>query len=430
MAGLAMAAALVSAMYAQAPSLGLPERGAVSQRQQADAALEARDYERAARLLTALAVANPKDVRVLFDLGSAQDALDQSSAAETSYRAAIAIDAKYLEPHVALGLLLARGGRMDAARDELAAVKTVASDDKPLQARAYRALARIDEKMRPVAARDELLEALKLTPETPEDILLGAELAEAANNGSGAAEQAYRRYLATVPNDPTATAALAHLLVKNLHAADAETLLVEALKVHPENTEMTVQLASIYAHRGEQAKAIPLLETLHAAAPLDANLGQLLARLYLDAGDYAKAEPMLQALAAANPHDPTLVDDRARALFHLKRFAEAQQILARIVANPTGFQSPADLGNAAGDLAFAASSNGDPETALRAIEVRATVSPTSAAVLFLTAISHDKLHHVKLAVEAYKAFLVASKGSNPDEEFEARHRLIALEHMK
>jgi len=117
-------------------------------------------------------------------------------------------------------------------------------------------------------------------------------------------------------------------------------------------------------------------------------------------------------------------------LLHLKRAAEAQQILSRIVAQPGLFPTPADLGNAAGDLAFAASSNNDPTGTLQALEVRAKVLPTSAAVLFLTAISHDKLHHFKSAVEAYKQFLEASKGSNPDEEFEARHRIIALAPMK
>ena len=58
------------------------------------------------------------------------------------------------------------------------------SQDKLLQARAFRALARIDSKARPADARDELLAALKLSAETPEDTLLSAELAQAAGNGA------------------------------------------------------------------------------------------------------------------------------------------------------------------------------------------------------------------------------------------------------
>jgi predicted Zn-dependent protease len=295
---------------------------------------------------------------------------------------------------------------------------------------AYRALARIDEKTRPGEARDELLEALKITPETPEDTLLTAELAEAATNGAKAAEGAYRRVLATTPNDPAATSELAHLLAKELHADEAEDLLAKALKAHPNDPALTVQLASLYAGENKTDLAIPLVQRLHELNPVETNVSRLLANLYLDTKDYANAEPLLATLSAQNPRDATLVDDRARALIHLKRFAEAQQILARVVAQPGLFPTPSDLGNAAGDLAFAASSNNDPAGALQALQVRATVLPTSAPVLFLTAISHDKLHHFKQAVEAYKQFLDASKGSNPDEEFEARHRIIALAPLK
>ena len=397
---------------------------------EANAAIEAGNYDRALKLLTPLAAESPKDAHILYALASAQDALDQTSPAETSYRATIADDPTFLDPHVALGLLLARNDRMTDARAEFIAATLLAGGDVALKARAYRALARIDQKTRPVDARNELLEALKLTPETPEDTLLGAELAESATNGGSAAEAAYRRVLSRTPNDPSATSELAHLLAKELRATEAEEILTMALKAHPDDPTLTVQLATLFASQHKTDLALPLVQRLNEAKPGDENIGRLLANLYLDTRDYASAEPLLATLSQQNPRDTTLIDDRARALLHLKRFPEAQQILARIVAQPRLFPTPADLGNAAGDLAFAASSNNDPETTLQALAVRATVLPTSAPVLFLTAISHDKLHHFKLAVEAYKQFLEASKGSNPDEEFEARHRIIALAPMK
>ena len=405
---------------------------------EANAALEAHDYEKALWLLTPLAAASPNDATILYDLASVQDALDQASPAEHTYHAAIAADPKQIAPHVALGLMLARNDRRDEARVEfLAAVALPMPASQQEQSAgagykgvAYRALARIDEKSRPADARDELLEALKLSPETPEDALLGAELAESATNGASAAEAAYRRVLARTPNDPAATSELAHLLVKELHSDEAEDILSNALKAHPNDPALTVQLATLYATQSKTDLALPLVQHLHEVAPSDPNVGRLLANLYLDTKDYANAEPLLATLSTQNPRDPTLVDDRARALIHLKRFADAQQILARVVAQPAMFPTPADLGNAAGDLAFAAASNNDPAAALQALQVRATVLPTSAPVLFLTAISHDKLHHFKQAVEAYKLFLDASKGTNPDEEFEARHRIIALAPLK
>lgn len=400
------------------------------QREQANAALEAHDFERALKLLVPLAEASPKDARLLYDLGSTEDALDQSSAAMGSYRAAIQDDPGYTEPRVALGLLLARMGKFEEARTELLEATRNPQSDLPLRARAYRALARLDAKTRPAEASAELLDALKLSPETPEDTLLTAELAQAAPGNAWAAEAAYRRLLAVRPDDAAAAAALAHLLIAQKRSAEAEPLLARALEAHPGDPALTTQLAALDRTQGKTPEALALVEGLHRTQPQDANVTRLLADLYLDAGADARAEPLLAVLSARNPKDTGVGEDRARALIHLRRFAEAQNVLAPLVAQPALFPNPADLGQMAGELAFVCSENNDPEGTLRALEVRARILPTSAPVLFLTAISHDKLHHVKLAQAAYKEFLAASNGSNPDEEFEAQHRLVALQHMK
>ena len=396
----------------------------------ANTAFEAHDYAQALKLLMPLAAASPKDARLRYDLGSAQDALDQGSAAEASYRAAIATDAAFLEPRVALGLLLARGGRVADARGELVGALTLESEDKALRARAYRALARLDEKTRPADARDELLEALKLSPETREDTLLSAELAQSAGNGQDAAEAAYRRVLAREPNDPEATSALAHLLLRVKRAPEAEALLTKGLAAHPMDVMLTVELAAVYGAEDRPGDAIPLVESLHRATPQNTDVSLLLGRLYLDAREYSQAEPLLGAASRQRPQDGALADEYASALIHLKRSAEAQAVLARAVAQPQLFRSPAALGEAAGHLAFAASQNGQPAEALRALALHDTVLTPSAPTLFLLAISHDKLHQIKLAQQAYRQFLEVSKGTLPDEEFEARHRLITLEHSK
>jgi hypothetical protein len=61
------------------------------------------------------------------------------------------------------------------------------------------------------------------------------------------------------------------------------------------------------------------------------------------------------------------------------------------------------------------------------LKERSTVLPDSASSLFLEATARDSLKQRKEAIVAYKAFLAAAAGKFPDEEFEARHRLIALE---
>src|SRR5207245_506454 len=129
---------------------------------------------------------NPTDAQVLYSLGSAQDALAETPAqaaeAEATYRRAIAAGPNLLEPHLALGLLLARTGRAADAHTELAAAAAIPNGDPNLRARAYRAMARLDQTGNPSGASEELLAALKLSPETPDDILLTGELAQANND--------------------------------------------------------------------------------------------------------------------------------------------------------------------------------------------------------------------------------------------------------
>jgi Tfp pilus assembly protein PilF len=402
-------------------------------RTEANHALEKQDYPRALKLLlNILEQSSPDtpDPHLLYDLAYTQDALDQTSNAEASYRRAIAAGPNLLEPHLGLGLLLARTDLPTEAHAELASAVSLPTDDPALKARAYRALARLDLNSSPDAARDELLLALKLSPETPEDTLMAAELAEAANDPVEA-QHAYRRLLAETPNEPAATAALAHLLSSGPSAnpVEAESLLTAALAVHPGQPTLTAQLATLYADQGKFAQAVPLAEKLHAANPADTNLTRLLAHLYSQSGEPAKADPLYAALLSAHS-DPTLLDDRAAGLIHLHQFAEAEALLKQALANPAAFPNKDDLGMAASHLAFAASSNNDPLTTLRALDIRATVLPQSAPSLFLAATAHDKLHEYKQAADLYTRFIAEANGKFPDEEFEARHRLIAISSRK
>ena len=399
-------------------------------RSQAADAIERGDMPAALKLLTSLDEKEPENAGVLFNLGSAQDALDQPGPAEESYRHAIRLNAAYLEPHLALGLLLARTSHPAEARGELLAATTSDGGSQPaLRARAFRALAELDRTQNPAEAQDALLSALKLSPETPEDALLSASLAEQSGD-LDAAEKAYRRVLAQSPNDPAASAALARLLVHRDKQSEAVTVLETALHASPGEPTLTAQLAALYVRRGDPEQARGLVEPLHAAHPTEPSVTRLYARLLSQAGDYTGSEPLFAALRRQSPGDAELADDDADALIHLKRYAEAEQLLKAAVGSPSAFSSKENLGDAAGHLAFAASQNNDPETVLQAVSLRATVLPQSPAILFLEASARDKLHQTKQAQTLYRQFISVANGQFPDEVWEARHRLIALEHTR
>lgn len=401
-----------------------PRRAQVAQ------ALDRQDFPTALKLLTDLTLENPKDARLLYDRGYTQESMDQIEAAATSYRAAAAADPTFFEPHLALGLLLARAGKMTEAHSELLnAVKLNPSTEPAFKGRAWRALARIDEQDNPALARDELLNALKTSPEQPEDMLMSAELAERLGD-LPAAEAAYRDLLKKQSGDPEATAALAQLLVKTKRSSEAEPLLVAAVANEPKDVALSSELANVYAADGKTDQAVSLIEKLRSTQPNDPTLARLYAGLLTQKGDYEKAEPVWAQLTRTYPNDPVLLDDRADALIHLKQFAQAESILKRAVAQPTAFPTKEDLGDAASHLAFAASESKDPETTLQALQLRATVLPPSPSTLYLAATANDQLHRVKEASELYRQFLSSANGKFPDEEWQARHRLITLEHMK
>jgi Flp pilus assembly protein TadD len=445
LAALFIAPALAAQDFSHPDSEPAPEAALI---QQANDALAASDFAAALKILTGLNTQTPNNPQVLYDLGLTLEALGPESpaaaapanpaapgskplTAESCYRQSIFANPLFPAAHVALGLLLARTGRAVEAHSELLIATHLPDAAPALKARALRALAKLDQQAsNPTVASAELLAALNLTPEAPEDIQLAAEIAESAAD-LPAAERAYRRYLALDPQDPQAIAALAHVLLAERRPADAEALLAPALAAHPTDPTLTALVARADIASDDPAKvalAAPLLEKLHAANPQDANIARLLARVYLDTDHPDQADPLYAALIAAqgaNP-DPTLLDDRAEALLRLHRPGAAETLLKQAVANPAAFPTRAALADAATHLAFAAAEIDDPRTTLQALALRATVLPPSPSTLYMEASANDSLHQISKAIDLYRQFLAAAGTDYPDQAAQARQRLAAL----
>ncbi|MBW4037747.1 MAG: tetratricopeptide repeat protein [Acidobacteria bacterium] len=397
---------------------------------QAEEALEKQDYKGAEIKLKELATANPNDGRVLYDLGFAEERNGEEAEAARAYAASITAIPGFAEPQIALGLLDARTGHTTAAHRELLAVANLQTATPQLRARAFRALAHLDEAHHAEDAREDLLAALKLTPETPDDVLMGAELAELAGDPADA-EVAYRRALKLMPGDVDATAGLAHALQKQGKVGEADTILATALKQHPDDVRLIAQAATLYAAEDKEAQAIPLLEQLRASNPTvaaDPETTQLLAQMYYLSGDNAAAEKLYTTLLTVTPNNPVLLDALGSAQVKQGRDAEAESTFEKAVAQREAFHDDQAWAEAAGHLAFAASKNNDPTVCLQALSARAAVLPNSPTSLFLEATAYDHLHHLKEAIASYQAFLKLANGTFPDQEFEARHRIIALQH--
>ena len=379
------------------------------------------EWNAAETKLAAWLAGHPDDPRALFDAGYVADAKDKLDDAAGFYRRAVKADPQNFESHLSLGLLLARRGKLEEARPELnTATQLDPGDAGPaLKARAWRSLAQIDRSTDPAQASTDLLEALKLSPETPRDTLLAAELAEATNQPA-AAEAAYRRVLAKDARNTEANAGLGHALIAQKKYPEAETALRAALEQIPGDPTLTAELATALAAQ-DKGEALPLLQRLHDAHPDDENVTRMLAEVMAEAGDAEGSDRYYSILLSAHPNDAGLLIAHGQNQIRQQHFLQALQ----------AFQKATELAPSDGDawsgLAFAASKSNQHSVALHALTVRSKLLPENASTYFLWATSYDTLHDRVAAISYYHHFLEAAAGKYPDQEWQARQRLLVLE---
>ena len=97
--------------------------------------------------------------------------------------------------------------------------------------------------------------------------------------------------------------------------------------------------------------------------------------------------------------------------------------MAAIKLNP-------NMATAYGDLAVVASENQQYDLTLKALEVRTKLLGDNPGTYFLRATALDHLRRFPEATQNYRQFLAVAGGKYPDEEWKARHRLIAIQNLK
>ena len=106
---------------------------------------------------------------------------------------------------------------------------------------------------------------------------------------------------------------------------------------------------------------------------------------------------------------------------HEKKFEESQrELLVAINLKP-------DLGEAYGNLAIVAAANKNYELACGPSMLAPSILPEIPGTYFLRATTFDNLKDIPHAVKYYQHFLAVDDGKFPDQEWQARHRLIAID---
>jgi Flp pilus assembly protein TadD len=397
---------------------------------QAEDAIQKNDFSGAESLLKKAIDKDPKNYQAWFDLGFVLNRLGRTDDSIHAYRQSVAAKPEVFETNLNLGLMLVRLNSPEAERFLRAATTLKpagpAGDDHVAegQARAWLALAHLLETSKPDEALPAYRKASELTPKDPEPHLSAGLLHERQKEFSDA-EAEYKQVLALDPRSTDAAIGLTNIYMKSGRLGDAEPLLRRLAGERPADAGIHLQLGRVLDAEGKKDDAIAEIQTALKLAPTDPEAQRELVDLYASAGKYDLAEPVYRTLLGANPNDAELHRGLGQALLHQKKFPEAQQEL--LVALRLKRDSP----DVYVDLAFAAYENKNYELTIRALNGRTMVNAELPPMCFFwRASAYDHLQDYKNAAVDYHHFLDVANGKYPDQEWQARHRLIAIEPKK
>ncbi len=390
----------------------------------AEEAIQKNDFAAAEPLLKKAIERDPKNYQAWFDLGFVFNRLGRSGESIHAYRQSVAAKPDVFESNLNLGLMLARSNSPEAEQFLRAAAKLKPTDHvEEGQARAWLSLGHLLENSKPDDALEAYQKAAALTPKDPEPHLSAGLLRERRKDFPGA-ETEYKQVLALDSRSNEAVIGLTNIYMKSGRVAQAEPLLRQLAAERPDDAGLHLQLGRVLAAQGKKDEAIPEIQTALKLSPGDSEAQRDLADLFAESGNLADAEKTYRDLLTSRPNDAELHQLLGEILLKQRHFPEAEQEFQAAIKLKPG------LGAAYGSLAVAAAENKNYPLAIKALEVRDKLLPPTTVGYFLRATAYDHLRDYKQASVYYHLFLDAAKGQYPDQEWQARHRLIAIEPKK
>ena len=402
-----------------------PESAASALLDQAESLLAKGDFASAKPLLEKATERDPKSYQAWYDLGYAEHALNQREDAISAYRKSLEINPKIFETNLNMGLTLAASGQNDEATRFLKIATELQPASHPERAKehAWLALGQLQLNTSPEAAQRSFLEAARLQPADVQPHLQLAALYESSGKLDEAKLQ-YQQSLTAAKGEERLRAlrGLVNVAVASRQFPEAETDVRQYLAEDPNDAQAHLLLGRLLAAQGKNDEALAELNSAGDQNSLEAlrEKAELLGSLKRE----SEAIPIYKSLVAQNGNDAQLRYQLGIALMHQLQWAPAEeQLLAAVKLNPK-------LAAAYGDLAIAASQNQQYDLTLKALEVRTKLLGDNPGTFFLRATALDHLRRYPEATASYRQFLAAADGKYPDEEWKARHRLIAIEKLK
>ncbi len=402
-----------------------PQEGIV----QAEKAIEAKDYATALALLKEQIAKDPQNHRALFNLAYAYTMMGERAQAIEAYRKTLAVRPQLVQASLNLGILL-----LEAAAEAAPPAKEQQAAEAARRLEAVVAA-------RPNDARTRLLWAGAL----------------AGSGATARAAEEYRKIIALDLNSYDAHLALGRLLLDQKQFAEAERQLAKAVELQPADRAARLEMARLWERTGRQEEARQFYAELARKEPGNAAVRRRLGLLLLEKKQFAEAAAEFEAAAQVAPSPQGLTEDHwnlARAYAGAKQPDKAIPLLTKwAAAEPRNYEVrlllgsmlaaqrdfPAaqkeleaavalhpELPDAYVDLANALYLQQNFTGTLMVLDRVARLSAPTPWLHFLRAITLDKLEQVEPALDSYERFLAIAKGQYPDQEFQARQRIKAL----
>jgi tetratricopeptide (TPR) repeat protein len=343
-------------------------------------ALDARNYPEAIAAFRQAIAADPKDYAAHFNLGFAYTMAGKDAEAVDEFKTVLDLHPGVFEAQLNLGVSLLRLNRFAEAETAYRSALSTKVDSAAAEEGLGRALAR-QTGVKRIEAEVHYLKAAALDPVYKTSLLDLAELYQ-ADHQNAEAIAIFRDF----PDDPAAQERMGALLLASGYSAEAIAPLEFAV-AHSATPANRLALAQAYAKEKQLAKAEPLAAAALAQSPDDDALRMFYGRLLRDQRKFTEAASQFQAVATRQPQS-----------------VEAWNELAGVYLIAEDFQQ-----------------------ALAAFERVRALGAETTSDLFFRAVAHDHLHQTKEALDNYNRFLAASKGAYPNQEFQARQRVLALE---
>jgi tetratricopeptide (TPR) repeat protein len=390
----------------------------------AEAAIEKKDYASAEPLLKTVVSMQSSNYQAWFDLGFVYNALGRTEESIAAYRQSVTAKPDVFESNLNLGLSLAKN-KQSGAEEFLRAATKLKPQSHPDEghARAWLGLGHVLEESDPDAAIEAFRQAAALQTKDPEPRLSAGLLYEKANKFADAEEQ-YKQALTLDPSSQDALVGLANVYMRGKRYPEAEDYLRKVVAQRPSEAQPHIQLGRVLAADQKYDEATVELQAGLKITPNDAGAQSDLADVYVEAGKFAEAEAVYRSLLADHAENAELHQKLGQCLMKQKKFPAAEQEFM------TAVKLKPDWGPVYGDLAFAANENQNYPLAIKALDLRAKYLPELPVGYFLRATAYDHLRDYHQAAANYHLFLQVANGKYPDQEWQARHRLITIEPKK